>query len=675
MKKGQGNSPDISQIGILIIQAMPIILPAVLACVAVTFMVLLLFGVLYSWLVLLLSVPILLAVCIYIFKKGNIKRPGSDSEQKIFDLLIVVGVILWGVINIYFASQSVFIYRDPAIYSVTGVTLIDNSNLNITVSPEFGPAGEVKHNGAGFSIDTDDQNRIVPQGTRLLPVLIGVAGRIGGNTLALSINSLFGATALIAVYGFARLIAKPRWAALVTAIFAVSLPLIHFSRDTFTEPLLATFTFGGLSLLWLAQKQNDKLLWFLAGLTLGAGVLVRIDGLLGFIGVVPFVTIYLVTNNKDKGASVKNVSYLLGALFFTYILSYLDLTLLGNNYQSATRQKMFIAFAAALLAGAALVFISWSTSLLKLLNQLFVKHKTKITFAVVISLFMVGALLVSRPFWHVGHHAKQIPLVAGLQRAEGEPVDISRDYSEETVNWIAWYIGPVALALGGIGIIVCTVQVFHGGKVDLLPALCIVCGVSLVFLIKPSITPDQIWASRRLLPVILPGVLVFAAVGLDWLGKKTSSRKVLRSVMSVLVVLSVLLPLYVSLPFLTVKTKAGQLSQIESVCNVLPDNGAVLWLGARSFNAIQSVRTFCQVPVARVEKTEGESLNNINKELNNNKKKLIIAVFENEKDLLPANAKITQTFTVNYPTLDSTLHGPPRRTTIAQKTISIAEIK
>jgi hypothetical protein len=47
---------------------------------------------------------------------------------------------------------------------------------------------------------------------------------------------------------------------------------------------------------------------------------------------------------------------------------------------------------------------------------------------------------------------------------------------------------------------------------------------ALLYVTVPSIVPDQIWAMRRYLPVVIPGLLLAAAVVLGLLGAPLARR-------------------------------------------------------------------------------------------------------------------------------------------------------
>ncbi|WP_343896077.1 hypothetical protein, partial [Roseibium denhamense] len=44
--------------------------------------------------------------------------------------------------------------------------------------------------------------------------------------------------------------------------------------------------------------------------------------------------------------------------------------------------------------------------------------------------------------------------MAGLQSRQGLPVDGGRTYDEQSLVWMAWWVGPIALALALLALVV-----------------------------------------------------------------------------------------------------------------------------------------------------------------------------------------------------------------------------
>ena len=119
------------------------------------------------------------------------------------------------------------------------------------------------------------------------------------------------------------------------------------------------------------------------------------------------------------------------------------------------------------------------------------------------------AVLAFRPLWLVSRRdtaPQYVHYVRFLQKAEHLPLDGYRDYAELSVNWVTWYTGWLAFAFGVAGIAYLVVRAMRGGAQPELLFVLLFAFTAALYLVKPSIAPDQLWAVRRLLPVVIPGL-------------------------------------------------------------------------------------------------------------------------------------------------------------------------
>ena len=105
--------------------------------------------------------------------------------------------------------------------------------------------------------------------------------------------------------------------------------------------------------------------------------------------------------------------------------------------------------------------------------------------------------------------------MAGLQRIDKVPIDATRRYYENSLVWHSWYLGPLTLAAGIIGIALLTREVLRGRRGPKGLVVTAFVPVTAVYLANPSIFPDQIWVMRRFLPFVIPGFILFAFVVVD----------------------------------------------------------------------------------------------------------------------------------------------------------------
>ncbi len=222
--------------------------------------------------------------------------------------------------------------------------------------------------------------------------------------------------------------------------------------------------------------------------------------------------------------------------------------------------------------------------------------------------------------------------VATLQRLAGLKVDPARLYSEDTLYWVIWYAGIATVLLGGFAAAILlrrclrallTWRDTSGTGLNWALPLAIILGGSAAVLWQPFTVPDQPWASRRLVPVVLPGLILLAAWGAAWLTRRARDRgagTMTTTLVGAFCVGAMLLP-SVSTSFgfgLThagtrggLRPTAGGLAQhsvgaheadaVRGLCSAISGSSSVVILDRRiALEFSQVIRGMCGVPVAWV---------------------------------------------------------------------------
>lgn len=225
--------------------------------------------------------------------------------------------------------------------------------------------------------------------------------------------------------------------------------------------------------------------------------------------------------------------------------------------------------------------------------------------------------------------------VGYLQRIAGLRVDPTRLYAEDTLYWVIWYAGIATVLLGGFGAAVLLRRCLHallswrdasGAALNWALPLAIVLGGAGAVLWQPFTVPDQPWASRRLVPVVIPGLVLLATWTAAWLTRQARDRGAgiaTAAVVGAFCVGAMLLP-SVSTSFGFglahagtrggLQPTAGGLAQhsvgaheaeaLRGVCSVIGKSSAVLIVDRRvAADFSQVIRGMCGVPVAWVAPT------------------------------------------------------------------------
>lgn len=565
-----------------LVRGLPLTLPAAVAAFGLVAVLHVLVGRFEAALVLLTGLPAALAA-----GYGAHKMQSNDdqtSERRFFDWLVLGFIVLWTLFNLLFTSQHLYTNRDPATYNNAGAWLISHSSLQIP-PPSLLNDPRLVTSSLGFTLHNGN---LQAQGMHILPAFLGLAGKFVGVSGMLRVNVLLGGLALLAFYGFGRQVVRARWAALAVLIMALALPTIFLARDSYTEPLSMALLFGGLGLLILAAERRWKRSeWWLAGFVAGCAALTRIDAYLTLAALVIYGFVVLVQTRpaQRRRATSAVLAAGLGLMIPAYF-GWLDVSQLSAIYYQAHHKFIMPEFK---LIGALVVFGSiftlaeWRYGLLNRLARL-TEWRDRYIIIGISGLFL---LLASRPAWMVGHGPN------------GDGV-VARDFSEQTLNWIIWYVGPVVMAAGVAGLAVNTARLLREREKQwtaLILALAVTGGL---YLLRPNITGDQVWATRRLLPIVTPAFVILAVWSLQQLFERGMFKYRdwvfdLRIIATVLATLAAVSPLFVSYPFLLRRLYVPQLTQIQDTCAHLPTNSAVIWVGSASNFAVQPVRTICGV--------------------------------------------------------------------------------
>jgi len=220
-----------------------------------------------------------------------------------------------------------------------------------------------------------------------------------------------------------------------------------------------------------------------------------------------------------------------------------------------------------------------------------------------------------------------IAYVAELQKLAGLPVNGRRQYYEDSLFWVIWYLGVPAVLLGAFGLAVlakrCTKALLTwkdptaAARIWALPLMMALWSVVTV-LYRPAVAPDQPWASRRLVPFVLPGLILGGIWASAWL--KDHAAQLGRTRATGIVIASccaatMLIPTALTTLDLSV-TKAGgvrahgmafraigpgEIAAVSQLCRSIPADASVVIVDSLTADRFaQVVRGMCDVPTAVV---------------------------------------------------------------------------
>jgi hypothetical protein len=508
----------------------------------------------------------------------------------------------WFVANAPYASQYVLVTRDPGFLTLEGMWLTDHPAAPLPMGDAEAVAEAVPDVQASTGAYYARDGVLHAQGAKLLPGLLALAGWAGGDHGVLLGNLAIGAVALLAVYGLGRRLVGPWWALVPVVALGLSLPMLVFSRAAYTEPLNVAMVFGALTMSWTAFETRSWWRHLLAGALIGSTALSRIDGtasVIGFVaglGLVAGATLLPQARRRARtGLLVAGAAALLLVGF-----GWLDLRLLSPGYLGhlGSQFSMLVTALATTVVVAALISFprAWDP-----VRRLALHRRRGLAVAAAVAVVLVAAVLTTRFLWLPGYaldpESAYADLVAGLQAREGLPVEPTRSYDDWSVRWLSWYYGWPVVVLSFAGLAVLAHRAIARRDPRVLMVLAVIAAPSALYLWRISITPDQVWAMRRLLPVTLPGFLVASAVVLHALWR--TRRWWARTVAALLVPVVSLFPLTTWSALVTTPEQGGRLAEIHDVCAALPTD-KVAYLRPHGPPYLATLRTVCDVEVVQI---------------------------------------------------------------------------
>jgi len=516
--------------------------------------------------------------------------------------------VAFGVFNAVFHSQFVIIEYDAAQYmqfaqwiSVHGTTVIpENAQF-------FGghPASIVYASAAQYAVG----NHIVPQFMAGMPMVLSLGYWAGGARLALFLAPVLGALAVFTFGGLVARLVGPRWAPFAALAISVTIPMQYVSRDTWSESLALIILVGGLS-LWIDSQRTHRgeedagswrtdwrhharsashVLAFFSGLLLGIVFLVRLDGPADIVFVIPYCGVLILRRQRQ-------VVPLIAGLIVGTLYGALDGAFLSAPYLIPGNKVSVLGMSALVIVMVigTIVAVRW---LRRRGSELSNPPRPWLVRAVVALPFVVVAGFLLRPYVQRGWHA-----------------DYYHAYAPLSLHWIYWYTGATTIAFAVIAVAMLGRRCIKGeAPVWVLPML-VFAWATLFFLYQPSITPHQPYASRRLVPAVLPGLILLAVWLASWLAQKSRvlhmvdvpdylKRAPRVAVIAVCAAAIAVPPLLGNLGGLAFKrTFVGEVAAMNELCRNIPQGKSVLFADNLLMQPLGgAIRNQCDVPVAGVQ--------------------------------------------------------------------------
>ncbi|MFB4306004.1 hypothetical protein [Actinomadura sp. GTD37] len=545
-------------------------------------------------------------------RRGGLSAPGGVDAVPWWTTGSVLAItVAFLVLQAVMCAEQIVVRRDPASYVQFATWLAEHGSLPIPrdAGAFGGPDALLGFESPAFY---QDGGAVVPQFMAGMPLVLALGGWLGGTHGILLMAPLLGACCVLSFAGLVARLAGPRWAPAGALLLALTLPMLYVSRSTFSELPAIVLLLGGLSLIYDVRREEGRragLKAFLAGLALGLIVLVRIDGLRDVLPVLAFAGL-LIGLRRGAGYWLAG-GLLLGAaagLAEGFTLSRPYLTYLGSSL------KPLLAISAALLVATALMvaLLRWGRTGARLRRLGAAVARSRVPDAAAVLTVLVMAGFAVRPLVQT---VRRVPatrddelnaqFIEMIQRIQHLPVDGARQYSELSLYWVVWYIGVPALLFATLGAALLVRRLLRGQSPEWLLPYAMVVWTTAQVLLRPGITPDHPWASRRLIGLVIPGLLLFTVFAAAWTvrrvrrvgyGPKLVNRGAVAGVVLMLVPI-----VLTSGGYMVTRTEQHEVGAVRGMCDALPERGSVVVVEQSTADRfLQVVRGMCGLPAARV---------------------------------------------------------------------------
>ena len=518
--------------------------------------------------------------------------------------------VAFGAFQAVFHSQFIIVEYDAASYVQFANWISGHGSTLIPQNAQFfgGHSASITFAGAAFY---QVGNHIVPQFMAGLPMLLSLGFWAGGLRVALFLAPVLGALAIFTFGGLAARLVGPRWAPFAALALGITIPMEYVSRSTWSEPLALIFLVGGLS-LWIDSQRTDRgeedagrwrtdwrhhtrsashVLAGVVGLLLGLIFLIRLDGPADILFVIPYCGMLILRRQRQVVPLI--VGLIVGTVYGALDGAFLTLPYLIP--QNKTSVEGMVALVVLMLVGT-IVAVQW---LRRRGSELRNPPTQRLVQAVTVLPFVVIAVFLIRPYVERAWHS-----------------DYFHSYSPLSLHWIYWYTGASTIAFAVIAYAMLGRRcIKREAPVWVLPIL-VFAWATLFFLLRPAITPHQPYASRRLVSVVLPGLILLAVWLASWLAQR--SRVVhlvdvpdfLKRAPRVFVIVccagAIFLPPAIAnfrgLAFK--RTFVGEISAMDKICSGIPKGSSVLIIDNNMMQEFgQAIRGMCDVPVADAQTT------------------------------------------------------------------------
>lgn len=504
-------------------------------------------------------------------------------ESVVWDWLLMAGLIVAAALYLGFPTESIYGGRDEGVYANLAVYLTHHGRLDVPYPWPEDATSIFAHAWLGFPGLYNTPGHMTVQFGHLFPVWLAQAFATLGAPGLFRLNALLATLSLAVFYGVCRMAVGPPYAVVATLFLAYNPSELWTARITLSESFARLFTWSGLLLLLQALRSQQRPTARWAGIFFALAALVRFDGLvlvpLLFLSHVVFKIVVAGDARAPGGVATvggggaPDSAAVWAALYQTALpgcaLAFGYYALVSAPYFHELAQF----YVARLLAACGLSLLILLTSTGGIVQRLrpYLTSKTTLSilgsavFAVAAYAFWIRPKPSGAPRWHSGW--------------PGFSFDLTYDYSQDSLVNLAQYLSSPVLWIAIAGWVLAAWSLARQRRdPHLVPTVVIIAGCSVLYLWDPSIYPDHFWAIRRFVPVVIPGLIFFATLGVSHALARLPKAWAFAAAAGSVVLLS-MFTFNASMLILTFAESRGFFAQLHALAEKLPADELIVTHG------------------------------------------------------------------------------------------------
>ena len=509
-------------------------------------------------------------ICLWIVCKREKVQEASGKMSR-WDVAAVALLLISFCLCFFFPTKYMPAGRDPGVYLINGVHIAKTGGItyesNVYLNEHYEEVKDLlKLDAPGFYSEYEygiskEPGSVVTQFLHMFPSMLAVGYRVGGLEGLVRVNAFINFFALGIMYLLTKRMFGEKAAGLALLFLTVNPAQLWAGRITQTELLSQMLLFLGI--YWFYEGWETEKLRYAgyAGLLFGISTFNRIDAYIIGVGILVMWGYCEWFEVKKKYARVAAGLYLIlgaAALGYGFIFSYPYYKVHLHKGLAMIVGINVVLAVLVLLVGAILSIQRKSIQRNSVQTgqesdspekiREFVQGRGSVLLSVLLGVLALFAYLL-RPV---------------LLKNYEEPVNLY------AMQQFCWYVTIPAMILLFYGFY----RILHRNQEWERYLLFLAIGFSnlIAYIVRPSISPDHIWMSRRWIFVCIPFVLMMAAYGisrLPWSGKNRRGKSVVQGGLALLITGMLLIR---STAFLTEKMYGGMDEQYEKAAEQLEDD-------------------------------------------------------------------------------------------------------